>query len=67
MKLSKQTIVKEILTRLRTTQIDEQKVKIEERETIDDNPTRTENTRSKHNSTSKCKKHRQKVNSEPDP
>ena len=50
------------------TQIDEQKMKnIEERENIDDIPTRIEMTRSEHSSTSKCKNHGPKVNSEPDP
>ena len=39
--IERETIVKEILTQLITTRIDEQKVKIEERETIDDIPTRT--------------------------
>ena len=42
-------------------------MKIEERETIDDIPTRTENTRSEPISTSKCKKHESKVKSDPDP
>ena len=36
--------LKEILTRLTTTRIDEQKMKIEERKTIDDIPTQTEKT-----------------------
>ena len=49
------------------TRIDEQKVKIEERKTIDDIPTRTEKTRSKKKSTSQCENHGPKVNSEPDP
>ena len=53
---------KELLIRLTTTRIDEQKTKIEERETIDDIPTQTEPI-----STSKCKKHELKLNSEPDP
>ena len=45
------------------TQIDKQKMKnIEEREIIDDIPTRIEMIRSEHSSTSKCKKHRPKVN-----
>ena len=50
------------------TQIDEQKMKnIEERENIDDIPTRIEIIRSEHSSTSKCKKHGPKVKSDPDP
>ena len=40
---------------------------IKERENIDDIPTRIEMTRLEHSSTSKCKKHGPKVNSEPDP
>ena len=50
------------------TRIDEQKMEnIEERKNIDDIPTRIEMIRSEHSSTSKCKKHGPKVNSEPDP
>ena len=50
------------------TLIDEQKMKnIEERKNIDDIPTRIEMTRSEHSSTSNCKKHGPKVNSDPDP
>ena len=50
------------------TRIDEQKMKnIEERENIDDIPPQIELTRSEHSSTPKSKKHRPKVNSEPDP
>ena len=50
------------------TRIDEQKMKnIEERENIDDISTRIEMIRSEHSSTSKCKKHGSKVNSDPDP
>ena len=59
--------LKELLIRLTTTRIDEQKTKIEERETIDDIPTRTEKTRSEPISTSKCEKHESKVKSDPDP
>ena len=55
------------MTRLTTTRIDEQKMKIEERETIDDIPTRTENTRSEPISTSKCEKNKSKVKPDPDP
>ena len=55
------------MIRLTTTRIDEQKTKTEERETIDDIPTRTEKTRSEPISTSKCKKHESKVKSDPDP
>ena len=46
------------------TRIDEQKMKIEERETIDDIPTRIEMIRSEPISTSK---HELKVKSDPDP
>ena len=53
--------LKELLIRLTTTRIDEQKTKIEERETIDDIPTRSEPI-----STSKCEKHESKVKSDPD-
>ena len=53
----------EIETQLSMTQIDEQIMKMEERETIDDIPTQTEKTQSKQNSTSKCEKHKPKVNS----
>ena len=50
------------------TQIDEQKMKnIEERENIDDIPTRIEMIRSEHISTSKCAKHGPKVNSDHNP
>ena len=50
------------------TRIDEQKMEnIEERENIDDIPTRIEMIRSEHISTSKCKKHGPKVKSDPDP
>ena len=59
--------MKEIETRLSMTQIDEQKIKIEERKTIDDIPTRIEMIRSEPISTSKCKKHELKVKSDPDP
>ena len=60
--------MKEIETRLSMTQIDEQKMKsIEERENIDDIPTRIEMIRSEQRSTSKCEKHGPKVNSDPDP
>ena len=44
--------LKELLIRLTTTQIVEQKTKIEERETIDDTPTQLEPI-----STSNCEKH----------
>ena len=56
-----------IVTRLRKTRIDEQKMKMEERETIDDIPTRIEMIRSEPISTSKYKKHESKVKSDPDP
>ena len=60
--------IKEIETRLSMTQMDEHKMEnIEERENIDDIPTQKEMTRSEHISTSKCKNHGPKVNSEPDP
>ena len=60
--------MKEIETRLSMTRIDKQKMKnIEERKNIDDIPTQIEMTRSEHSSTSKCKKHGPKVNSEPHP
>ena len=60
--------IKEIETRLSMTRIDEQKMKnIKERENIDDILNRIEMIRSEHSSTSKCKKHGPKVNSEPDP
>ena len=60
--------IKDIETRLIMTQIDEQKMEnIEERKNIKDIPTRIEITRSEHSSTSNCKKHVPKVNSEPDP
>ena len=50
------------------TKIDEQKMEnIEERENIDDIPTRIEMTRSEHSSTPNGKEHVPKVNSEPDP
>ena len=50
------------------TRIDEQKMEnIEERENIDDIPTRIEMIRSEHSSTSECAKHGPKVNSEPHP
>ena len=50
------------------TQIDEQKMEnIEERENIDDIPTRIEMTRLEQSLTLKCKKHGPKVGSEPDP
>ena len=50
------------------TRIDEQKMEnIEEGKNIDDIPTRIEMIWSEHNSTSKCKKHGPKVNSDPDP
>ena len=59
--------IKDIETRLRMTGIDEQKMEnIEERENINDIPTQLEMTRSEHSSTSNCKKHGPKVNSEPD-
>ena len=41
-------------------------MKIKERETINDIPTRTEKTRSEPISTSKCKKHESKVKSDPE-
>ena len=53
-----------IVTRLRKTRIDKQKM--EERETIDDIPNRIEMIRSEHNLTSKCEKHGPKVDSYPD-
>ena len=59
--------MKEIETRLSMTRIDEQKMKMEERETIDDIPTRIEMIRSEPISTSKCKNHESKVKSDPDP
>ena len=60
--------IKDIEIRLIMTQIDEQKMEnVEERENIDDIPTRLEMTQSEHSSTSNCKKHGPKVNSEPDP
>ena len=40
---------------------------IEERENIDDIPTRIEMIRSENSSTSKCAKHGPKVNSDPNP
>ena len=55
------------MTRLTTTRIDEQKMKIEERKIIDDIPTRTEMIRSEPISTSKCKNHKLKVKSDPEP
>ena len=42
-------------------------MKIEERETIDDIPTRREKTQSEPISTSKCEKHESKVKSDPEP
>ena len=49
------------------TRIDEQKMEnIDERENIDDILTQIEMTPSEYSSTSKCKKHGPKVNSEPD-
>ena len=60
--------MKEIDTRLSMTRIDEQKMEnIEEGKNIDDIPTRIEMIRSEHISTSKCKKHKPKVRSDPDP
>ena len=60
--------IKEIETRLSMTRIDEQtRENIEERENIDDIPTQIEIIRSENSSTSKCKKHGPKVNSDPDP
>ena len=59
--------MKEIETRLSMTRIDEQKMIIKERETIDDILTRIEMIRSEPISTSKCEKHESKVNSDPDP
>ena len=57
-----------IETRLRMTQIDEQKMEnIVERKNIKDIETRLKMTRSEHSSASNCKKHGTKVNSEPDP
>ena len=56
-----------IVTRLKKTRIDEQKMKTEVRETFDDIPTRIEIIRSEPISTSKCEKHRSKVKSDPDP
>ena len=73
--------MKEIETQLKMTRIDEQKMKMEERETIDDIPTRIETIRSEPMSgiptqietiwsepisTSDCKKHEPKVKSDPD-
>ena len=58
--------MKEIETRLSMTRIDKQKMKIEERETIDDIPTRIEMIRPEPISTSKCEKHKSKVKSDPD-
>ena len=49
------------------TRIDEQKMKIKERKTIDDIPTRIEMIRSEPISTLKYKKHKSKVKSDPDP
>ena len=49
------------------TRIDEEKMKMEERETIDDIPNRIEMIRSEPIPTSKCKKHEPKVKSAPDP
>ena len=58
---------KEIEIRLSMTRIDEQKMKnIEERENIDDIPTRIKMIQSEHSSTSKCNKHGPEVNSYPD-
>ena len=60
--------MKYIETQLRMTRIDKQKIEnVEERENINDIETRLEMTRSEHSSTSNCKKHETKVNSEPDP
>ena len=74
--------MKEIETRLKMTRIDEQKMKIKERETIDDIPTRIEMIRSEPIddtttriemiqsepiSTSDFEKHELKVKSDPDP
>ena len=71
-----------IVNRLRKTRIDEQKMKMEERETIDniltrietirsepisDIPNRIEMIRSEPISTSDCKKHEPKFKSDPDP
>ena len=71
-----------IVTQLRKTRIDEQKMKMEERETIDDIltrietiwsepiddiPTRIETIRSEPISTSYCEKHKPKVKSDLDP
>ena len=50
------------MIRLSTTQIVEQKTKIEERKNIDDIPTRSEPS-----STPKCEMHESKVKSDPDP
>ena len=50
------------------TQIEEHKMEnVDERENIDDIPTRLEMTRSEHSSTSNCKKHGPKMNSGSDP
>ena len=59
--------MKEIETRLSMTRIDEQKMKMEERETIDDIPTRIEIIQSEPISTPEWKKHESKVKSNPDP
>ena len=55
------------MTRLTTTRIDEQKMKIEERKIIDDIPNQTEKTRSEPILTSKCEKHESNVKSDPEP
>ena len=49
------------------TRIDKQKMKMEERETIDDIPNRIEMIRSEPIPTSKCEKRGSKVKSDPDP
>ena len=60
--------IKDIETRLRMTRIYEQKMEnMEERENIKDIETRLKMTRLEHSSTSNCKKHGPKVNSETDP
>ena len=59
--------MKEIETRLSMTRIDEQKMKIKERKTIDNIPNRIEMIRSEPISASKCENHGPKVRSDLDP
>ena len=59
--------MKEIETQISMNRIDKQKMKIVERETIDDIPTRIDMIRSEPISTSKCENHELKVKSDPDP